>query len=109
MVQLETLKPLTPLGGTTYNALPEQGQLHQYQRVAFISSLWSFMTPLMTIQIHLRHVLEVDEVAEAERSQVQAGLLAAVGAFDGDGHLHVVRRPGPCIVLPLPLPALPRG
>lgn len=58
---------------------------------------------------HLRHGLKIDEVAEAKRRQVEAGLLAMVGVLDGDGHLHVVGRPRACIVLPLPLPALTRG
>lgn len=58
---------------------------------------------------HLRHFLKVNEVAEAEWCQVQAGLLAVVGVLNGYGHFDVVGRPGPRVVLPLPLPALARG
>lgn len=58
---------------------------------------------------HLCHVLKINEVAEAEGRQVEAGLLAAVSILNGNGHFHVVGRPCTCIIFPLPLPALPRG
>lgn len=64
---------------------------------------------MQRIQTHLCHVLKINEVAEADGRQVEAGLLPAVGVLDGDGHLHVVGRPRPRVVLPLPLPALTGG
>lgn len=57
-------------------------------------------------ETNLRHAVEINEVAEAEWGQVEAGLLATVGALDGNGHLHVVRRPRARVVFPLPLPTL---
>lgn len=68
----------------------------------------SFLTVAHTFT-YLRHFLKVNEVAEAEWCQVQAGLLAVVGVFNGYCHFDVIGRPGSSVILPLPLPALARG
>lgn len=62
----------------------------------------------LRLPIDLGHVFKVNEVAEAQRGQVQPGLLTVVRCLDGDAHLRVVRRPTAGVVLPLPQPALTR-
>lgn len=63
----------------------------------------------LALPVGLRHAVEVDEVAEAQRGQVQPGVLLLVGVLDGHADLHVVGRPRAVVVLPLPHHAFPRG
>ena len=63
----------------------------------------------LALPVGLTHAVEVDEVAEAQRGQVQPGVLLLVGVLDGHADLHVVGRPGAVVVLPLPHHAFTRG
>lgn len=78
-----------------------------HQRVGQVGAALDASAALR-LPVDLGHVLKVDEVAEAQRGQVQPGLLALVRGLDGDAHLRVVRRPAARVVLPLPQPALAR-
>lgn len=60
----------------------------------------------LCLPVDLCHVVQVNEVAQAQRCQVHPGLLALAGRLDGYAHLRVVRRPAAGVVLPLPQPAL---
>lgn len=60
----------------------------------------------LRLPVDLGHALEVDEVAETERRQVEPGLLTIPCCLDRDSHLCVVRRPTAGVVFPLPQPAL---
>lgn len=62
----------------------------------------------LRLPVDLGHVFKVNEVAEAQRCQIQPGLLTVVRCLDRDAHLRVVRRPTAGVVLPLPQPALAR-
>ena len=75
------------------------GQVHASAQAAF---------PL-ALPVGLDHTVEVNEVAEAQRGQVQPGVLLLIGVLDGHTDLHVVGRPGAAVVLPLPHHTLPRG
>lgn len=63
----------------------------------------------LALPVGLRHAVEVDEVAEAQRGQVQPGMLLLIGVLDGHADLHVIRRPWAVIVLPLPHHTFPWG
>lgn len=63
----------------------------------------------LALLVGLRHAVEVDEVAEAQRGQVEPGVLLLVGVLDGHADLHVVRRPRAVVVLPLPHHTFPWG
>lgn len=78
-----------------------------HQRVGQIGAALD-ATATLRLPIDLGHVFKVNEVAEAQRRQVQPGLLAVVRGLDCDAHLRVVRRPTARVVLPLPQPALTR-
>lgn len=78
-----------------------------HQRVSQIGAALDASAALR-LPVDLGHVFKVNEVAEAQRRQVQPGLLAVVRCLDGDAHLRVVRRPAAGVVLPLPQPALTR-
>lgn len=61
------------------------------------------------LTVDLAHGVEVNDVAKANGSEVDPGVLLLIGMLDGDAHFHVVGRPGAIVVLPLPHHALPRG
>lgn len=63
----------------------------------------------LTLPVGLGHAVEVDEVAEAQRGQVQPRVLLLVGILDGHADLHVIRRPRAVVVFPLPHHAFPWG
>lgn len=73
-----------------------------------VSQIGTALDPSATLRlpIDLGHVFKVNEVAEAQRRQVQPGLLTVVCCLDCDAHVRVVRRPTAGVVLPLPQPAL---
>lgn len=78
-----------------------------HQRISQIGAALDASATLR-LPIDLGHVFKVNEVAEAQRCQVQPGLLAVVRCLDCDAHLRVVRGPTAGVVLPLPQPALTR-
>lgn len=63
----------------------------------------------MCLPVDLAHGAEVNDVAKANGSEVDPGVLPLVGVLDGDAHFHVIGRPGTVVVLPLPHHALPGG
>lgn len=81
------------------------GQGPGHQRVSQVGAALDASAALR-LPVDLGHVFKVDEVAEAQRRQVQPGLLTIACRLDGDAHLRVVRRPTASVVLPLPQPAL---
>lgn len=83
------------------------GKRARHERVSQIGAPLDAPATLR-LPVDLGHVFKVNEVAEAQRSQVQPGLLTVVRCLDGDAHLRVVRGPTAGVVLPLPQPALPR-
>ncbi|ETE61901.1 hypothetical protein L345_12347, partial [Ophiophagus hannah] len=56
----------------------------------------------LRLAVHLRHAVEIDQVAEPQGGEVQPWVLLLVGVLDGDADVHVVRGPGVVVVLPLP-------
>lgn len=63
----------------------------------------------LALPVGLRHAVEVDEVAEAQRGQVQPGVLLLVGVLNGHTDFHVIRCPRTVVILPLPHHAFPWG
>ncbi len=60
----------------------------------------------LALPVGLGHPIKVHHIAEAQRAQVQPGVLLLVGVLDADAQLHVVRCPGATIILPFPHDAL---
>lgn len=83
------------------------GQGPGHQRVSQVGAALDAPAAL-SLPVDLGHAFEVNEVAEAQRRQVQPGLLTIACRLDGDAHLRVVGRPTASVVLPLPQPALAR-
>lgn len=61
------------------------------------------------LPVDLTHGVEVNDVAEADGSEVNPGVLLLIGVLDGDTHFHIIGRPGTIVILPLPHHTLPRG
>jgi hypothetical protein len=59
------------------------------------------------LPVDLAHGAEVNDVAKANGSEVDPGVLLLIGVLDGDTHFHIVGCPGTIVILPLPNHALP--
>lgn len=81
------------------------GQGPRHQRVGQVGAALDASAALR-LAVDLRHVFQVNEIAEAQWRQVQPGLLTVTCCLDGDAYLRVVWCPAASVVLPLPQPAL---
>lgn len=61
------------------------------------------------LPVDLAHGAEVNDVAKADGSEVDPGVLLLIGVLDGDAHFHVVGRPRTVVILPFPHHALAGG
>lgn len=63
----------------------------------------------LCLSVHLAHAIEVNNITEAQRGQVQPRMLLLVRILDGYANIHVVRSPGTTVVFPFPNYAFPRS